>query len=294
MLNSNNSVWKVASRWSDTGHAASSILDIFRNHNVVFTGRGTEHFGKADVGDLIVITDGYRVVALGAVTGAPQPLPELGVDFTAGELDRFNCEAWVWGCRIDHVNVTGEDEEPEDYRRRGAFHAIHDRAAEFRQLYHDHRHWFEEGNQFEITARTCTLLQNPERRGEVLWQKDLRFQVPIYQRPYSWGESQIRKLVNDLLGGFHGRNGCRAGEPLFIGTMQLSWKMPYDGSPGIGLHEIIDGQQGLSTLILLLKVLRDHVFRYPHPPFSLIMRIFLSSLQAMAPCWPGSIVTTTG
>ena|GEM_PF-5611361 len=27
-------VWKVGSRWSDDGHAGSSILDIFRNYNV--------------------------------------------------------------------------------------------------------------------------------------------------------------------------------------------------------------------------------------------------------------------
>ena len=252
-----NEVWKVGSRWSETGYASSSILDIFRNHNVVFVGNGTGTFRNIKIGDLIVISDGYRIVALGPVIGAPAPLPDLGIDFTLEEKERFDCEDSVWGCRIDYVDISGGDEEPEEYRRRGACHAIHERANEFRDIYLNYRMRFEEENQFEIGARSCTLISNSKKADEVLWRENLRFQVPIYQRPYSWEESQIRKLVTDLLGGFYGRNGGRPGEPVFIGTMQLSAKLPYDGSPGLWLHEVIDGQQRLSTIIMLLKILQD-------------------------------------
>lgn len=50
-------VRKVASRWSDTGCPESSILDIFRRHNVVFVGRFQNRFCQISVGDLIAISD---------------------------------------------------------------------------------------------------------------------------------------------------------------------------------------------------------------------------------------------
>lgn len=144
---------------------------------MVFVGTCTDHFSKIEVGDLIVVADGYRIVALGPVTGPPAPLPDLAVDFTPTEEGRFDCEDWVWGCRIDYVNIAGEIEDPEEYRRRGACHAIHGRADEFRLIYRNYRRQFEEENQFEIDARSCTLISNPKSANDVLWRGGLRFHL---------------------------------------------------------------------------------------------------------------------
>ncbi|WP_017732539.1 DUF262 domain-containing protein [Nafulsella turpanensis] len=93
---------------------------------------------------------------------------------------------------------------------------------------------------FEINARSCTLL-GPDG---LLSQEYL---VPIYQRPYSWGEEQIKRLLNSLLRAY------REEEPYFLGTMQL---MPAKKSAEAGRMEVVDGQQRLTTLLLLFKVIQ--------------------------------------
>ena len=49
-------------------------------------------------------------------------------------------------------------------------------------------------DQFNIQARSCTLLEGES----CLWQNDLSFRVPIYQRAYSWGEHEIEELLSDF------------------------------------------------------------------------------------------------
>ena len=65
----------------------------------------------------------------------------------------------------------------------------------------------------------------------------------------------MRRFITDLLSAFSGANGRPKEEPMFIGTMQLGGEMLLD-STGRRQHEVIDGQQRLSTLILLLKILK--------------------------------------
>jgi hypothetical protein len=62
-----HTVWKVASRWSEDGNADSSILQLFRRHNIVFVGTHQERFRNIKKGDLIAVSDGKKVVALGVV-----------------------------------------------------------------------------------------------------------------------------------------------------------------------------------------------------------------------------------
>ena len=88
-----NRVWKVASRWSETGTPESSILDIFRRHNVVFVGKFQDRFRHITEGDLIVISDGRTVVAMGLAMTLPQPITELGIDFTEEDKERFDFTA---------------------------------------------------------------------------------------------------------------------------------------------------------------------------------------------------------
>jgi hypothetical protein len=71
--------------------------------------------------------------------------------------------------------------------------------------------------------------------------------VPRFQRPYSWLDTQVGRLIEDLLDAF--RAGARH---YFIGTVVLL-------SDQLDVAEIVDGQQRLTTLTVILALLRDRV-----------------------------------
>lgn len=71
---------------------------------------------------------------------------------------------------------------------------------------------------------------------------DQQLRIPPYQRPYAWQAEQVDELWSDLtqtLGSGH-----------FMGSIVLNCEVPE--SP-----EVIDGQQRLTTLLLLLALIRD-------------------------------------
>ncbi len=251
-----NRVWKVASRWSETGTRKSSILDIFRRHQLVFVGKCQDSFRQIVEGDLIVISDAKRVVAMGLATSLPQPVTALGIDFNEEDLNRFDFDDEVLGCRVSFADLS--EDEQRDYRI-GAFHGVDVRADEFRRIFMAHRQRFEEKQQFEIKARSCTLAKNTSNPADTLWQDGLVFRVPVYQRPYSWQAQEVSRLIGELLANFLGMNGRPAEEPMFIGTMQLTERRLLDviDRRQVQVQEIIDGQQRMSTLILLLSILRQ-------------------------------------
>jgi hypothetical protein len=219
----------------------------------MFVGKCQEQFGEVREGDLIAISSGLKIVALGVVASAPCPVTEMGLHFTDEDKGRFDYEDWVLGCRLSFTDLAEEDWLS---CRQGTFHEIHDRADELRRIHSDLHQRFGERQEFDIRARSCTLLRNSRRSKDVLWQRGLVFKVPVYQRPYSWKEPEVRRFITDLLYAFSGANGRPKEEPMFIGTMQLGEKMLLDNT-GRMQHEVIDGQQRLSTLILLLKILKD-------------------------------------
>lgn len=102
---------------------------------------------------------------------------------------------------------------------------------------------------FSIDAGTYTLkIKNREKDNTILG-NSTQFIIPIYQRPYSWSEKQIRKFIADIFVSYWGYNKESSSEPMFIGTMQLSKKNDQ------GEQNIIDGQQRITTFLILLKVL---------------------------------------
>jgi len=60
----------------------------------------------------------------------------------------------------------------------------------------------------------------------------------------------------DLLNAYEGRLGRAKREPMFIGTMQISALKTLDNERSISCHDIIDGQQRLTTLALILRALQ--------------------------------------
>ncbi|GAA7858409.1 DUF262 domain-containing protein [Helicobacter pylori] len=76
----------------------------------------------------------------------------------------------------------------------------------------------------------------------------LYYQIPIYQRPYQWTEENCEKLLDDL---FFNYEDDREGD-YFCGSLVL---IAISKDSKVKTYDIVDGQQRLSTFILLAKVL---------------------------------------
>ena len=84
--------------------------------------------------------------------------------------------------------------------------------------------------------------------------KQEHFIVPIYQRNFSWGETQITQLIEDIESAV---NLSEEAEDYFLGNLILNKKKKLlEGYGYIQINEVIDGQQRLTTLYLLEKYLK--------------------------------------
>ncbi|GAA8813159.1 DUF262 domain-containing protein [Helicobacter pylori] len=79
---------------------------------------------------------------------------------------------------------------------------------------------------------------------------ELYYQIPIYQRPYQWTEENCEKLLDDL---FFNYEDDRESD-YFCGSLVL---IAISEDSKAKTYDIVDGQQRLSTFILLAKVLAD-------------------------------------
>ncbi len=76
------------------------------------------------------------------------------------------------------------------------------------------------------------------------------YQIPIYQRPYQWTEENCEKLLDDLLSSYK----CYKESGYFCGSLVLI-AIGIDSETNATTYDIVDGQQRLSTFVLLAKVL---------------------------------------
>jgi uncharacterized protein with ParB-like and HNH nuclease domain len=86
---------------------------------------------------------------------------------------------------------------------------------------------------------------------------DFLFTIPSVQRPYSWTSDEAGELIDDLLDYIEHQsitedNIPRVEEPYFLGSIVLVKKERNQS-------EVLDGQQRLTTLTILLAVLRDYL-----------------------------------
>ncbi len=77
---------------------------------------------------------------------------------------------------------------------------------------------------------------------------ELYYQIPIYQRPYQWTEENCEKLLDDL---FFNYEDDRESD-YFCGSLVL---ITISEDSKAKTYDVVDGQQRLSTFILLAKVL---------------------------------------
>ena len=84
--------------------------------------------------------------------------------------------------------------------------------------------------------------------GDLLVSSDMRFQVPIYQRNYAWQKDEITALVQDVYDALQkNKSGV-----YFIGTLVTHSLQENE-------FEVIDGQQRLTTILILLRALNIQV-----------------------------------
>lgn len=103
-----------------------------------------------------------------------------------------------------------------------------------------------------------------------LFEKEIELKVPLYQRRYAWGKKELDQLFCDIYGQMKG-----GVEEYFIGTLVLFKK----GS----LYDIVDGQQRVTTLLLILLTLKENSIekklRLRYAARESVEKIFESNLE---------------
>ncbi len=95
-----------------------------------------------------------------------------------------------------------------------------------------------------IKGKACQL------KGILATEFDSYYQIPIYQRPYQWTEKNCKKLLDDLLSSYE----YYKESDYFCGSLVLI-AIDTDSATNATTYDVVDGQQRLSTFILLAKVL---------------------------------------
>ena len=184
-------------------------------------------------------------MALGKAHGIFAEYEQCGVHFVAQDKEEW-IDSEVRVCPADIVLL------PEDERSQGLWH--NEKCRRFCHYYTDPNpvaERFEElwnarlNGQFDIRPRKASLFCGEE----AVFQAETHYRVPIYQRPYSWGEFELRRLMEEL------QQAVKADEPFFMGTMQLSEPIPLCANGELKAYDVIDGQQRLTTFMLLRLLL---------------------------------------
>lgn len=99
-----------------------------------------------------------------------------------------------------------------------------------------------------------TKIHGAEYPIQKIFCDDFVFSIPLYQRPYAWDTEHAEALLDDLLGFLgDGDEAIAKINPYFLGSIVL---IKPEDSPK---SEVVDGQQRLTTLTILLAVLREVV-----------------------------------
>lgn len=87
---------------------------------------------------------------------------------------------------------------------------------------------------------------------------DHLYRIPLYQRAYAWTRAEIGTLLRDVRDARFkaaGQDGGSDARDYFIGSLVVN-TVYVDGEL---LHEVVDGQQRLTTLFILLAVAHSHL-----------------------------------
>ena len=79
--------------------------------------------------------------------------------------------------------------------------------------------------------------------------QEQQFRIPIYQRRYSWKENECRKLLEDISRAADGKDAYFIGTIVSVGVPVVQGNNP--------IYMVIDGQQRLTTVMLILSALKN-------------------------------------
>lgn len=92
--------------------------------------------------------------------------------------------------------------------------------------------------------------------------------IPVYQREYRWTQASCAQLLHDVL-------SIAAEEPQrthFIGSILVTPEHS-------GAVTLVDGQQRVTTIMLMLAAIRDHAVAHASPVAAAIDRLLLRQDQ---------------
>ena len=92
------------------------------------------------------------------------------------------------------------------------------------------------------------------RGFESLWSMNKPIVIPDFQRAYAWTEKNLMKLIEDFRSFSQNRQKHDLADVYFMGAILL-----FDNGE---TFEVIDGQQRLTTLVILNYVLNKGEFKY--------------------------------
>lgn len=84
------------------------------------------------------------------------------------------------------------------------------------------------------------------------------YSIPDYQRAYVWDTDQVRDLLEDTFAAFHENKDAQ----YFLGSMVLKINEKMDHGVEYTEYELLDGQQRLTTMLLMLACMRDLAPQY--------------------------------
>ncbi|MBJ8439758.1 DUF262 domain-containing protein [Acinetobacter junii] len=101
---------------------------------------------------------------------------------------------------------------------------------------------------------------------ELLTEKEVNYQIPVFQRNYAWGRTQIRALIQDIYDYY--LKSHTIPENYYIGSLVVAKKEHY--------FEVLDGQQRFTTLNLLALFLKSKLKNAKFDQFNCIRLKFES------------------
>ncbi|WP_295977668.1 DUF262 domain-containing HNH endonuclease family protein [uncultured Akkermansia sp.] len=239
---SEKNVWKVGSNW---GNNEESILHLFLNYGCVFFGGASDNAKKGDwrkvkKGDLLIITEGETSIAIGECLSSFSSYEESKIHFCSNDRKYIN-ENDVVICKANLFLLPEKNRFLAKYGNDTQEHFCrHANAAPVIESWMELKNESSK-NSFKLDCKTEDLSK--------LFSGEVRYHVPIYQRPYSWGNGELRSLIENLADAF------KKQEPVFMGTIQFSAPVLLDPDGKKRSYDIIDGQQRLTTFLILQCVL---------------------------------------
>lgn len=96
-------------------------------------------------------------------------------------------------------------------------------------------------------------IEAKEKELGKIFSDDYTFEIPPYQRPYAWTVDQASELLDDLMTSMGTDEELDNVPPYFLGSIVLIKDPSSTQKPS----QVVDGQQRLTTLTILLCILRE-------------------------------------